>query len=116
MTRKKPGTSRSGTTHDIELGKVKIHLTANRGDDGNIIELFGKASGGFQGFVNVLCSTASLALQHGCSIDVICKLWRHTRFEPSGIAGQGTSIPDAIAKCIDEELKKEKEKKEKEKK
>jgi len=92
---------RRGQTHKIKVGDITIHLTVNRDESGKPKELFAKASEGFQGWVDVLMLTASLALRYGCPMQTILNHWRHHRFEPAAFGC--SSIPDAIAKKIQEE-------------
>ena len=93
--------NRRGQTHKIKVGEISIYLTVNRNEDGSPKELFCKSSEGWQGWVDVLMLTASLALRHGCPMQTILSHWRHHRFEPNTFGC--SSIPDAIAKRIQEE-------------
>ena len=106
MTRRKPETTRHGLTRKMTLAKVEVYATLNRDKDGRPIELFAKATEGWQGWVDVLCETASLAMQYGCPLSVLARHWRGHRFPPDGIAGEGSSVPDAIARWLEEEAKK----------
>lgn len=105
--KKKADRDRTGKTHKIKVGEVTVYLTVNYNDKGKIKEMFAKADEGWQGWVDVLMLTASLALRSGCNIDTILKHWRHHRFEPSAFGY--SSIPDAIAKKIQEEINKDTE-------
>lgn len=96
--RKKLPTDRAGITTKIEVGPVTLYVTVNVDPAGNPLEMFCKADEGWQAWVDVLCETASLALQHGCPFGTIMRHWRGNRFYPLGVPGQGTSIPDAIAR------------------
>ena len=101
--RTKPPTTRKSLTHKLKLCDVALYVTIGFNEDGEPIEIFGKASDGWQSWLDVLCETASLALQHGCPIETITKHWRGHRFAPDGIVGQGTSIPDSIARWLEGE-------------
>ena len=81
-------------------GSVTMYLTVNTGTDGKPLEIFAKSDEGWQGWLDALCVTASLALQYGCPLETLLAKWRGMRFSPDGIAGQGTSLPDTIAKKL----------------
>ena len=76
------------------VGGVTIYVTLNE------LEMYIKADNGRQGWSDTLAMTASLARQHGCPWRTIARHWLAQRFEPEGIAGQGASIPDAIARWL----------------
>lgn len=105
MTRRRPPMTRHGKTHKITLNSVTLYLTVNE-VDGKPIELFCKADEGLQGWVDTLCITASLALQWGCPIEDIIRHWRGQRFPPHSL-GQGTSVPDALARMLAKQYVKE---------
>jgi len=98
--RNQPPTNRTGETHKIKCGNITIYVTINKDAKGRIVELFGKSDEGYQGWVNMLMLTASLALQHGCPLETIVRHWRHQRFEPSAFGC--SSLPDAIAAKLEE--------------
>jgi hypothetical protein len=93
--------TRTGQTYKIVVGEVTVYVTLNRDDNGKPKELFAKADEGYQGWIDVLMLTASLALRNGCDFATILNHWRHQRFEPAAFGC--SSIPDAIAKRIQEE-------------
>ena len=97
MDRLKLPATRTGTTTKIQCGPVTLYVTVNEDR-----EIFVKADEGWQGWADVLAETASLALQYGCPMDVLMRHWRGHRFDPQGI-GQGSSIPDAIARGMGHE-------------
>lgn len=101
MSRKRLPTTREGQTHKIECGPVTMYVTINVDEDGFPREMFVKADEGWQGWCDVLAETASLYLQRGGTLPELCRHWRGHRFEPSGIAGQGSSLVDAIARRLE---------------
>jgi ribonucleoside-diphosphate reductase alpha chain len=101
VTRQRPPTTRHGKTHKIVLNGVTMYLTVNEAD-GKPVEMFCKASDGWQGWVDTLCVTASLALQYGAPISDIIKHWSHQAFPPAAV-GQGKSIPDALARVLQQQ-------------
>ena len=99
--REKLPTTRNGTTHAIRCGKVDILLTVNTDVTGKPLEMFVKASEGYQGWADALALTASLAMQYGCPLGKILEKWRGMRFEPDGL--KAFSVPDAIARKLIEQ-------------
>jgi hypothetical protein len=96
--------TRSGKTHKIRIGKITAYLTVNRSADNHILEVFGKADNGIQGHLDMACRLTSIALQHGVEVATIIRHMKGDRTEPCGIAGQPTSIYDAIARTFEVEL------------
>ena len=96
--RHKLNQTRRGTTTKIVCGAVSIYVTVNADSAGNAREMFIRADNGWQGWCDVLAETASLYLQRGGDLAELYRHWRGHRFAPDGIAGQGTSLPDAIAR------------------
>ena len=99
----KPPTTRTGRTHKISVGKTKCFITVNRGDDGQIIEVFAKADNGSQGNIDMACRLISLGLQERADIETVIRHMQYDRTEPCGGPGQPTSIYDAIARVLNEE-------------
>jgi len=97
--RVKPPNDRHGQVFKIVVNPATVYITLNKLDDGSPIEIFGKCDEGYQGWLDTLCVTASLALQHGCPFETIMQKWRFMRFPPEQL-GVGTSIPDAIARRL----------------
>ena len=101
--RTKPPTDRKGETHKITIGGTDVYVTLNRLPDGRPIELFIKASKTdehcWQGPLDTLAVTASIAMQYDAPLDTILGKWRGQRYEPSQI-GVGSSIVDAIARRL----------------
>ena len=107
--KRKPPTTRNGITHTIQLGAVKVYVTVNRDENGDIIELFGKTVCGVQGHVDMACRLISLAIQGRADIPTIIRHMEYDRTEPQGIAGQPLGIYDSIAKVLKKETRTEPE-------
>lgn len=99
----KPPVTRDGNTHKIRVGPTKCHITVNRGDNGEIIEVFAKADNGVQGHIDMACRLISLGLQGRADIPTVIRHMQFDRTEPCGGPGQPTSIYDAIAKVLSKE-------------
>ena len=96
--------TRKGQTHKIDLAdKVTLHVTVNRDENGNIMEVFAKADQGFNGDADGLGELSSLLLQYGCPVDKLVQHLRYRRYEPSGCIGQPCSISDAIGMVLEDE-------------
>lgn len=96
-----PQSKAGGKTHTVRCGAVKIHLTVNTQGNGAVSDLRAKCTPQeWQGWVNVLLGTANIALRSNVPLARIIDAWMYHRFDPSGGPGQGTSIPDAIAKKL----------------
>jgi hypothetical protein len=99
MSRKRLPATRTGRTHKVCCGPVTIYVTVNVDAAGKPQEMFAKSDEGYQGQMDVLAETASLAMQHGCDLPTILRHWRGHRYDPQGV-GQGTSLPDAISRAL----------------
>ncbi len=99
-----PAATRNGRTHEMRIGAVAVCITVNRDDNGTICEVFAKSSGGMQGHLDRVCTMASLALQGGCEPDRIARHLLGDRTEPLGLAGQPTSIYDALGRVLKQEM------------
>ena len=55
MDARKPPVTRNGVTHKIQVGAVLAYITVNRDNEGRIVEVFGKASNGSQGDLDMAC-------------------------------------------------------------
>jgi hypothetical protein len=103
--------TRTGTTARLRLlyaneGKkpkeLKIYVLVCEDEAGKPMELAIKADtvgSTIRGLLDVLGTTASMALERGASVDDVICSWRNTQFEPSGRVGQERvgSIVDAVA-------------------
>jgi len=102
-TRRKPEPTRKGVTRKLTVGRCECYLTINEGDDGKPCEMFLRINGGeiesTQGWANVTCIMASLALQYGCPMETILRHFRGQAFDPAQL-GKASSIPDSIARAL----------------
>jgi len=101
--KRKPPNDRKGITHKVKIGSMSMHITVNRDEDGEIIEIFGKAGEGMQGHFDMCCRLASLGIQGRADVKTLIRHMRGDRTFPNGIAGQPTSIYDAIARVLEQE-------------
>lgn len=97
----KPPVTRQGRTHKVTVGTVTMYLTVNKSKDHGVMEIFGKADEGLQGHVDMACRLVSLALQKRGDVETLIRHMRGDRTEPCGIAGQPTSIYDALSKILE---------------
>lgn len=95
---------RSGRTHKVRVGDVSLYVTVNRDDAGQIREVFVKADEGHNAEADGLAIMASLALRHGCPVDVVARHLRFRRYPPHGGPGQPLSISDGIGKVLETEM------------
>lgn len=85
--------TRKGTTHKFSVNGSEGYITFNLYDDGRPGEMFivmAKEGSTLSGLMDVLATTASIALQHGVPLTTIIKKWQNQKFEPSGF----TKHPD----------------------
>jgi ribonucleoside-diphosphate reductase alpha chain len=84
---------RASTTFDFEVGGLRYIATASRFDDGNPAEIFisSHRAGSPAGIMaSDAAIAASLALQHGCPVEVLRRaLSRHSHGRGSGPVGGG---------------------------
>ena len=99
----KPPTTRRGRTHKQQIGGVTAYVTCNRDAHGHIMEVFAK-SDALQGHIDMACRLISLGLQRRADVPTIVRHMRGDRTEPCGIAGQPTSIYDALARVLQAEV------------
>ena len=110
MRQRLPAT-REGKTVKIKLAdQVTLYVTINTDGAGRPREMFIKANKGWQGWCDVIAETASLYLQcDGSEWSTLMCHWRGHRFDPQAI-GKGASIPDAIARAMEDQEQTEIEK------
>lgn len=99
----RPPTTRNVRTHRVCVGPVTAYITVNRNAAGEIIEVFAKADEGVQGNIDMACRLASLAIQGRGDVPTLIRHMRGDRTEPCGIAGQPSSVYDAIARVLESE-------------
>jgi ribonucleoside-diphosphate reductase alpha chain len=81
---------RRGITHHFTLGGQEGYLIIGVYDDGAPGEIFiimAKEGSTISGLMDSFATVVSLALQHGVPLELLCKKFSHTRFEPSGWSG-----------------------------
>jgi ribonucleoside-diphosphate reductase alpha chain len=84
---------RLSITHKFEVGGHEGYLTVGYYVDGTPGELFiamAKEGSTISGLMDAFAIGISVALQHGVPLNLFCKKYMHSRFEPSGI----TTNPD----------------------
>lgn len=87
MRRKLP-CDRNSITHKFQIGDFEGYLTVGMYDDGSPGEIFIKASkegSTVSGLLDAWAIAVSLALQYGCPVDTLTRLYFGTVFEPRGI-------------------------------
>lgn len=105
--RELPRTRRSSTL-SFSVGCADGTLTAGTHPDGELGEIFlrmGKQGSTLAGLAEAFSIVASLALQHGVSVDMIAARLKGLRFEPAGLTDdpeipEATSIADYVARRL----------------
>ena len=109
-TRVKLPTDREGEVTKVKLGIASLYITANKGSDGLLRELFGSGDDNTKPELDGLCGLVSIALQGGTYKEVlrrIIKFLRYRRYEPMGGIGQPCSVSDALAQVMEKYEEKE---------
>jgi ribonucleoside-diphosphate reductase alpha chain len=78
---------RMSITHKFNVGGHEGYITVGLYQDGSPGELFitmAKEGSTVSGLMDSFACAASLALQHGVPLKLLCEKFAHTRFEPSG--------------------------------
>jgi ribonucleoside-diphosphate reductase alpha chain len=81
---------RHSLTHHFSIGGQEGYLTVGLYEDGAPGEMFirmAKEGSTVSGLMDSFATAASLALQYGVPLKVLCDKFSHTRFEPSGWSG-----------------------------
>src|SRR5437667_7855677 len=99
---------RLSVTHKFEVGGHEGYITVGmykNGEPGEIIIRMAKEGSTVSGLMDSFATAASLALQHGVPLKVLCEKFAHTRFEPSGWSknpdiGFAKSIMDYIFRWL----------------
>lgn len=109
-SRVKPYGIRTGTTHPAQIEDVKVYITVNRDEEGEITELFmttDREGTLITGLLNSLSKTISVMLQYGIKPEAIAKMLRGQKFEPYGFVQRHpyikycSSVSDLISKVLD---------------
>ncbi len=109
-SRVKPFGIRTGTTHPAQIEDVKVYITVNRDEAGEITEIFmttDREGTLITGLLNSLSKTISVMLQYGIKPEAISKMLRGQKFEPYGYVQRHpyikycTSVSDLISKVLD---------------
>ena len=81
---------RASITHKFKVGDHEGYITVGLYPDGEPGELFitmAKEGSTVSGLMDSFACAASIALQHGVPLKLLCEKFAHTRFEPSGWTG-----------------------------
>ena len=81
---------RHSLTHHFSVGGQEGYVTIGLYEDGLPGEMFirmSKEGSTVSGLMDSFATAASLALQYGVPLQVLCNKFSHTRFEPSGWSG-----------------------------
>lgn len=94
LSRRRLPVERRGITHkfkiiDPEMGAQRGYVTANPFEGGvEVGELFlqgiGKEGSTLDGMIQFGVVNASIALQYGAELPMLCRKWAHMRFSPHG--------------------------------
>ncbi|MFH1679379.1 MAG: vitamin B12-dependent ribonucleotide reductase [Candidatus Eisenbacteria bacterium] len=91
---------RRSITHKLSIGGHEGYLTVGLYEDGTPGEVFltmSKQGSVVSGLMDAFATCASMALQYGVPLEVLCNKFSHMRFEPSGFTNS-KEIP--IAKSV----------------
>ncbi|HEY5382727.1 MAG TPA: vitamin B12-dependent ribonucleotide reductase, partial [Acidobacteriaceae bacterium] len=81
---------RASITHKFSVGGHEGYVTVGlypNGQPGEIFIRMAKEGSTISGLMDSFATAASLCLQHGVPLKVLCEKFAHTRFEPSGWTG-----------------------------
>ena len=100
---------RRAITHHFSVGGQEGYLTVGVYEDGSPGEIFvrmAKEGSTISGLMDSFATVVSLALQHGVPLELLCRKFSHTRFEPSGWSGNpkigyATSLMDYLFRWIE---------------
>ncbi len=108
--RRKLPADRDGRTHKFRVGGMKLYLTANTYENGDLGEIFLKVSpqqgSTIDGMLDAFAKTFSLAIQTGSTLADLIRLHKNTRFEPCGLTSDRdiptcSSIPDYVVRYLE---------------
>jgi ribonucleoside-diphosphate reductase alpha chain len=95
--RRRLSDERAAITHKFSIGGHEGYLTVGLYDDGTPGEIFvtmAKEGSAVSGLVDGVATLTSITLQYGVPLEVLCKKFIHTRFEPNGFTNN-PNIPMA---------------------
>jgi ribonucleoside-diphosphate reductase alpha chain len=81
---------RASITHKFKVGDHEGYITVGlypNGEPGELFITMAKEGSTVSGLMDSFALTASIALQHGVPLRLLCEKFAHTRFEPSGWSG-----------------------------
>ena len=81
---------RASITHKFSVGGHEGYITVGlypNGQPGEMFVRMAKEGSTISGLMDSFATAASLCLQHGVPLKVLCEKFAHTRFEPSGWTG-----------------------------
>jgi ribonucleoside-diphosphate reductase alpha chain len=98
--RRRLSDERAAITHKFSISGHEGYLTVGLYEDGTAGEIFvtmAKEGSAVSGLVDAVATLTSITLQYGVPMEVLCKKFIHTRFEPNGFTNN-PNIP--MAKSI----------------
>lgn len=111
--RHKPEGIRNSNTHAVQIDNIKMYITVSKYANGTPCEIYvsaGKQGSLIKGMLEALSVTISRMLQYGIPVADICKMYRGTKYSPSGFVGghpyikMCDSIGDLISKILEIEV------------
>ncbi|MGH7442184.1 MAG: vitamin B12-dependent ribonucleotide reductase, partial [bacterium] len=100
LRRRRLSDERNAITHKFSISGHEGYLTVGLYEDGLPGEIFvtmAKEGSAVSGLVDAVATLTSITLQYGVPMDVLCRKFIHTRFEPNGFTNN-PNIP--MAKSI----------------
>lgn len=101
------GDQRKGVTHKFNLGEHRGYITVGLYPDGTPGEVFikmAKIGSTISGLLDSISILASMLLQYGVPLSLMCDKLERTRFEPDGYSGSefhfATSILDYVFRYL----------------
>jgi ribonucleoside-diphosphate reductase alpha chain len=100
---------RESRTHQFTIGDCKGYITAGLYEDGRVGEIFvkvDKQGSTVSGFADAWAISVSWLLQLGVPLEDVCKKYKASRFEPSGVTNNknirfATSIIDYMVRWLE---------------
>lgn len=106
LQRRRLPETRMAVTHKFTVGGQKGYVNVGLFEDGTVGEIFCHLEKtDMNGMMDVLCITASMALQRGAALEDLCSKWEHQRFPPAGptknkAIPMALSIPDYLGRWL----------------